>query len=57
MRTCFCIFACMHAKSKDADQLRGYRAADTYDHGNQRLCFHYIDNTVTLLPKSEISSL
>ena len=37
--------------NKDADQLRGDREAD------QRLCFHYTDNTITLLPKSEISSL
>ena len=42
----FCI-----CKYKDADQLRGYREAD------QRLCFHYTDSTVPLLPKSEISSL
>ena len=38
-------------ENKDADQLRGNREAD------QRLCCHYIDSTVLLLSKSEISSL
>ena len=42
----FCI-----CKTKDADQLRGNREAD------QRLCFHYIDSTIPLLPIYEISSL
>ena len=42
----FCI-----CENKDADQLRGIREAD------QRLCFRYIDSTIPLLPKSEISSL
>ena len=42
----FCI-----CENKDADQLRGDREAD------QRLCFHYLDSTIPLLPKSEISSL
>ena len=42
----FCI-----CENKDADQLRGYREAD------QRLCFHYIDSTILLFSKSEISSL
>ena len=42
----FCI-----CENKDADQLRGNREAD------QRLCFRYIDSTISLLPKSEISSL
>ena len=42
----FCI-----CQNKDADQLRGNREAD------QRLCFHYTDCTIPLLPKSEISSL
>ena len=42
----FCI-----CENKDADQLRGNRKAD------QRLCFRYTDNTIHLLPKSEISSL
>ena len=42
----FCI-----CKNKDADQLRGSREAD------QRLCFRYIDRTIPLLPKYEISSL
>ena len=38
-------------KNKDADQLRGNREAD------QRLCFRYIDSTMPLVSKSEISSL
>ena len=38
-------------ENKDADQLRGNREAD------QRLCFRYIDRTISLLSKSEISSL
>ena len=42
----FCI-----SKNKDADQLRGNREAD------QRLCFRYIDSTISFLPKYEISSL
>ena len=42
----FCI-----CENKDADQLRGNREAD------QRLCFRYIDSTISLLSKSEISSL
>ena len=42
----FCI-----CKNKDADQLRGNREAV------QRLCFHYIDSTIPLLPIYEISSL
>ena len=37
-------------ENKDADQLRGTREAD------QRLCFRYMDNTIPLLFKSEISS-
>ena len=37
-------------ENKDADQLRGKRKAD------QRLCFRYIDSTIPLLPKYEISS-
>ena len=41
----FCI-----CENKDADQLRGNREAD------QRLCFRYIDSTIPLLPKYEISS-
>ena len=36
---------------KDADQLRGYREAD------QRLCFRFVASTISLLPKSQISSL
>ena len=42
----FCI-----CENKDADQLRGQREAD------QRLCFRYLESTIPLLPKSEISSL
>ena len=42
----FCI-----CENKDADQLRGNREAD------QRLCFRYMESTIPLLPKSEISSL
>ena len=42
----FCI-----CKNKGADQQRGNRATD------QRLCFRYIDSAMTLLPKSDISSL
>ena len=42
----FCIY-----ENKDADQLCGNPEAD------QRLCFPYIDSTIPLLPKSEISSL
>ena len=38
-------------KNKDADQLRGNLAAD------QRLCFLYMDSTISLLSESEISSL
>ena len=41
----FCI-----CENKGADQLRGYREAD------QRLCFRYIDSTIPLLSKSDISS-
>ena len=37
------------AENKDADQLRGNGEAD------QRLCFRYIDSTISLLSKSEIS--
>ena len=36
--------------NKGPDQLRGNRATD------QRLCFRYIDSTISLLPKPEISS-
>ena len=42
----FCI-----CKNKGTDQLRGNREAD------QRLCFRYMDSTISLLPKDEISSL
>ena len=42
----FCI-----CKNKDTDQLRGDREAD------QRLCLRYIDSTIPLLSKSEVSSL
>ena len=37
-------------ENKGADQLRSYWEADL------RLCFHYSDRTISLLPKSEISS-
>ena len=43
-KTDFCI-----CENKDADQLRGNCEAD------QRLCFRYIDSTIPLLPKAEIS--
>ena len=42
----FCI-----CENKDADQLRGNREAD------QRLCFRYLDSTIPLLSKYEISIL
>ena len=42
----FCI-----CKNKDADQLRGNHKAD------QHLCYRYIDSTIPLLSKYEISSL
>ena len=42
----FCI-----CENKDADQLRGNREAD------QHLCFRYIESTISLLSKSEISIL
>ena len=38
-------------ENKDADQLRGNREAD------QRLCFCFLESTIPLLPKYEISSL
>ena len=38
-------------RNKDTDQLRSNCAAD------QRLCFRYIDSTISLLSKYEISSL
>ena len=38
-------------ENKDADQLRGNREAD------HRLCFRYMDSTILLHPKFEISSL
>ena len=46
----FCI-----CENKDADQLRGYREGNRK--ADQRLCFRYMDSTIPLLPKSEISSL
>ena len=42
----FCI-----CENKAADLLCGNREAD------QRLCFRYIDSSIPLLPKSEMSSL
>ena len=38
-------------ENKDAYWLRSIRS------GDQRLCFHYIDRTISLSPKSEISNL
>ena len=38
-------------ENKGADQLLGNHAAD------QRFCFRFIDSTIPLLPKSEISCL
>ena len=40
-----------YAKTKGGNQLHGNRLAD------QRLCFRYMNSTIPLLPKSEISSL
>ena len=40
-----------HAKSKAQISFAVYREVD------QRLCFRYIDSTIQLLPKSEISSI
>ena len=40
-----------HMRKKGADRQRGNRAAD------QRLCFRYIDSTISLLPKFEMSSI
>ena len=52
----FCI-----CENKGADQLRGNREADQrlcfHREADQRLCFHYIDSTIPLLSKSEMSSL
>ena len=45
-KSAFCI-----CENKDADQLRSNCAAD------QRLCFRYMDSAISLLYKSEISSL
>ena len=45
-KTGFCI-----CENKAADQLCGNRTAD------QRLCFRYMDSTIPLLPKSEMSCL
>ena len=45
-KSAFCI-----CENKDADQLRGDPEAD------QRLCFHYTESIVPLLPKAEISGL
>ena len=42
----FCI-----CENKDTDRVCSNREAD------QRLCFRYIDSTIPLLPKSEISSI
>ena len=45
-KTDFCIY-----KNKGTDQLPGNSTAD------QRLCFRYIDSTISLLPKSKIKPL
>ena len=37
-------------ENKDADQLRGDREAD------QRLCFHYMDSTIPLLPNPKFQA-
>ena len=42
---------CCLSENKGADQLRSHCEAD------QHLCFRYSDSTISLLPKSEISSL
>ena len=49
----FCI-----CENKDADQLRGNREDQLRSNreADQRLCFCYIDSTIPLLSKSEISS-
>ena len=39
-----------HMRNKDEDHLRGHHEAD------QHLCFHYMDSTLSLLFKFEISS-
>ena len=44
-KSAFCI-----CENKDAD-------GAVIREGDQRLCFHYIDSTIPLLSKSEISSL
>ena len=48
MRKPFFFFIC---ENKDVEQLRCDREAD------QRLCFRYMDSTIPLLSKPEISSL
>ena len=45
-KTAFCM-----CENRGADQLRGNRKDD------QRLCFHYTDNIMTLYPKYDIPSL
>ena len=45
-KTVFCI-----CKNTDADQLHGNQTADQF------LCFPYMDSPISLLPKSNISSL
>ena len=39
-----------YAKNKGADQLHGNHTTD------QRLCFHYTDSVIPLLPKSEFQA-
>ena len=44
-------------QNKGADQLCSYDQLCSNCTADQRLCFRYIDSTITFLPKSEISSL
>ena len=48
----FCI-----CENKDTDQLRGYDQLRGNREADQQLCFCYMDSTIPLLSKSEISSL
>ena len=49
-----------HIKKKPAFWICEYKGTDQLCGncaGDQRLCFHYIDSTISLFPKSETSSL
>ena len=50
---------CIICENKDADQLRGNLANQLCGNrkADQGLCFCYIDSTIHLIPKSEISNL